>query len=130
VHDRCLKVQWLIEAEALGPPAVRLGLVPVLGCGYTFPLDVLPPCRVPELLFPVAPVLDELDEGLVGDGDFVYEEVREVHDVGVPFVVEGPDAVVGTHDEFASRDKDHLLLNWLAGWERYLGFWSIVPALH
>src|SRR4051812_32400349 len=49
VHDRRRGVEGLVEAKPLRPPAVRLGLVPVLRCADTLLFDVFPSGRLPEL---------------------------------------------------------------------------------
>src|ERR687885_1286211 len=115
VHYRRVGVEGLVEAEPLRPPAVRLGLVPVLGGGYALPLYVLPALIVPELRPLVTPAFDELREGLVCDRGLVDEEAWEVHDVRVPFVIQGMDAVVGAHDERAGGGGDRLFLDPSAG---------------
>src|SRR4051812_12456623 len=117
VHHRCRGVEGFIEAEPLSPPAMRLGLVPVLRRADALLFDVLPSARVPEFLSLVTTVLDELYEGCVGDGGRVDEEVGEVHDVCVPLVVQSTDSVIGAHDELAARYGDHLLLYCSPGWE-------------
>src|SRR3712207_29081 len=87
VHDRRRGVDGLVEAEPLRPPAVRLGLVPVLRRGDALLPYVLPTGGAPELRPLVAPVFDEPQVSLVGYGGRVYEEAGEVHCVRVAFVV-------------------------------------------
>src|SRR5215210_5223519 len=124
VHDRRRGVQRLVETEALRPPAVQFGLVPVLWRGYALLFDVFPTPFFPELLFLVSSGLDELHEGLVGDGGFVYKEVREVHDVRFALVVQGPSTVFGAHYKLTGRDGDHLPFDRVARrqFDLWLGF--------
>src|ERR671933_994366 len=85
--------------------------MPVFRRVYALPLDVFPPGRLPQFLPLVSPALDELGEGSVRDRGSVDEKFWQVHPVGVSLVVEGPNVVVGAHDERAAQDGDHLFLD-------------------
>ncbi len=67
-HDRKGGVERPVEDEARRPPAVWLGLVPVLGRGDALLLYALPAGRVPELALPAASAFDKLQVGALVTG--------------------------------------------------------------
>src|SRR5690606_34936807 len=125
-----LGVERLLEAETPDAPPAGRAPVPGHGVGDLLFADPSPPLRLPEFLSPVAAVLDELEEGGVGDGYFVYVEAGQIDLVRRALVVERPRGIVGPHEKRPGRDVDHLLLGWVRRGEMPAGFGPVALSPH